>query len=56
MKHVKFEPLSRNLVCFGTDVDGIISAAILCANKYLDELQMEKLSSIARKCDTNHKY
>ncbi len=52
MKGVEFEKLSRNLVCFGTDVDGIISAAILCANKYLNDSQIDKLISIARKCDT----
>ncbi len=52
VKHMSFEKLSRNLVCFGTDADGLISAALLCANRYLRESQKDRLIDIAIKCDT----
>lgn len=52
VKHMSFEKLSRNLVCFGTDADGLISAALLCANRYLRDSQKDRLIDIAIKCDT----
>jgi len=52
IKDMKFEKLSRNLVCFGTDADGIISAALLCAGNFLNDKQKYRLTDIAIKCDT----
>lgn len=52
VKHIRFEKLSRNLVCFGTDADGLISAALLCSKNYLNDKQKDRLVDIAIKCDT----
>lgn len=52
VKHIRFEKLSRNLVCFGTDADGLISAALLCSKNHLNDKQKDRLIDIAIKCDT----